>query len=426
MKSSNLFKLFFSITFGISLVFLFPACEEAKEEIEEESPADPISDQLKPDTFESNNVLEDAKTISLDENLDVCLHEVSDEDYYKFTTAHSSSTYDKIKISLTALSQDIMFRLEIYSTEGELLDNYTVDNPGQNLNYTISCPGGTYILRISGWHEVMHSDYGSCGEYSMVVTNLYLNDDYVPNNTRDSSAVIEINENISGVIVSRYENDWFLVQNDSSEKWESFTFKLTNVSDEMCPYIAVYDENKEKISSEYKESFGSSVTINLVSKSNKFFIHVCGWDEIMHSQNGTSGSYNLEVIDDNLNDSYEPDDSFETSRLIEEYTGSNIYGTILTYAANNNDGDYEYYKINIPANTKISWTIDPEASNTELHYTVYDSNKSYLGSTDGDDGQTLNSYIDNAGSVDTYCYIKLGAFVGDNGNYTISFTSSDL
>ena len=33
--------------------------------------------------------------------------------------------------------------------------------------------------------------------------------------------------------------------------------------------------------------------------------------------------------------------------------------------------------------------------------------------------------MNNKTGVNSYFYIKLGAYVGDNGNYTISFTETD-
>jgi hypothetical protein len=49
----------------------------------------------------------------------------------------------------------------------------------------------------------------------------------------------------------------------------------------------------------------------------------------------------------------------------------------------------------------------------------------YLGKADGPDGQTITGSMNNTSGSDSFFYIELGAFVGDNGHYTISFTETD-
>jgi hypothetical protein len=56
---------------------------------------------------------------------------------------------------------------------------------------------------------------------------------------------------------------------------------------------------------------------------------------------------------------------------------------------------------------------------------VYDAYKDYLGNEDGSDGQTINGSMNNTSGAESYFYIKLGGYVGDNGNYTISFTETN-
>jgi len=127
----------------------------------------------------------------------------------------------------------------------------------------------------------------------------------------------------------------------------------------------------------------------------------------------------------NVNDDYEPDNTFEEAREITSFPTGNLTGTVLTTAANDNGGDYEFFKVTLKGDKKVLWSVDPEASNTELHFNVYKADKTYLGKTDGADGETIGNSVNNVGSTDTHFYIKLGAFVGDNGDYTISFTETD-
>ena len=135
------------------------------------------------------------------------------------------------------------------------------------------------------------------------------------------------------------------------------------------------------------------------------------------------GSYTFTPVC-NGNDDNEPDDTFEDAREITSFP-TPVTGTILIDAANNNDGDYEFFKVTIYNGKKVEWEISPEASNTELHFNVYDTNKTLFGNVDGNKGQTVTGSMSNTSGSESYFYIKLGAFVGDNGNYTISFTETD-
>ncbi len=128
----------------------------------------------------------------------------------------------------------------------------------------------------------------------------------------------------------------------------------------------------------------------------------------------------------NVNDDYEPDNTFEEAREITSFP-IELTGKVLTNAASPDytNGDYEFFKVTLKGDKKVLWSVDPEASNTELHFNVYNSIESYEGQVDGDDGRTITGSMNNLGSTDTHFYIKLGAFVGDNGDYTISFTETD-
>jgi len=150
-----------------------------------------------------------------------------------------------------------------------------------------------------------------------------------------------------------------------------------------------------------------------------------GWDGIAYDHS-SSGSYTLTPVV-NGNDDNEPDDTFEQAREITSIpsSGLTLTGTILATAANNNDGDYEFFKVSLANNKKVLWSVTPKASNTELHFRVYDANKEYLGKADGSDGQTITGSMNNTSGSDSFFYIELGAFVGDNGHYTISFTETD-
>jgi len=168
---------------------------------------------------------------------------------------------------------------------------------------------------------------------------------------------------------------------------------------------------------------GADLSYTFVSKEDVFYLQVLGWDGYVNDHH-SSGSYTLTPVN-NGNDDNEPDDTFEDAREIASYPVVGMKGTILTDAVGDNGGDFEFFKVSIANNKNVSWSVTPEASNTRLHFDVYEPNREHKGSANGPGGQTITGSMNNKTGADSYFYIKLGAYVGNNGNYTISFTETD-
>lgn len=383
---------------------------------------------LQADSYETNDTWQEAGSISLDSEISANIHEAEDVDFYRFTTAHPANTYDKIRIALSAGDADLLLHLELYDTLGQKRTGTTAETPGQNLTYTLACPGGTYILRVSGWNKIMNRDNGSFGAYSATVTNLDVNDSLAPNHSREEAAEVAFGTDYQGVLVSKYEDDWFHVANPDSGTWEQYTVSLTDVSAELARNIAVYNDDGDEIHHNDGAALvvgkGTPLTYTFISKDPGTYVWVYGWDNIMHSPHGSSGSYTFRIDDNDANDDNEPDDTFADARVIDQVPATPLSGTILTDAANDNGGDFEFFKVSLPDGKKALWEVDPAASDTELHFKVYNAEQSYLGNEDGSDGETISGSMNNNSGSDTFFFISLGAFVGDNGDYTITFTQT--
>jgi len=384
---------------------------------------------LQADAFETNDTWQEAAVLSLDTEVSATIHENADVDFYEITTAHSSDTYDKVDFVLEAGSADLLFHFEVYSTSGEQLRTATANTPGQNFTYTLSCPGGTYLFRVSGWDSIMNWDNGSHGSYTARISNLDANDPYAPNHTMATAEPINFGTAYDGVLVSIYEEDWYQATNADSDRWDIFEMQITNVSDDLAAGYYIYDDAGGEIYvddsalSGYTE--GENQFYSFASKSPSFSVGIVGWNNVMHGPHGSSGSYTLTFVDQNANDSFEPDDTIGEAQEVTSYPAP-LSGTVVFDAANDNGGDYEWFKVDIADGTRIDWEADPTAANTELHFNVYDSNQAYLGQQDGGDGETITGWMSNDTGTASHFYIELGAFVGDNGDYTMTFTESAL
>jgi len=426
-KSNSLKKInkFIGLTIVVLMVSLiFVSCDILLSETDDDDNGNGDSAPTA-DEFEPNDERAEAVAIDLDKKYNARISEKTDDDWFKITPAHGSDTYDKVQISVTDVSTDLFIHIELRGADGGILDSHGTDTGGQDLTYTFATPGADYYVRFSGWNS-WQSDHSSSGDYSFTVSNLDANDEYAPNHTFETAEEsLEYGTSYDGVIVSKYEDDYYKFTNPTSAVWNSYTFTLTDVSDDLYGKFNRYGADESELGSKGADTAGADLTYNFISNENEFYIRVSGWNS-WQSDHSSSGSYTLTPVS-NGNDDNEPDDTFEEAREITSFPASDPTGTVLTDAANNNNGDYEFFKVTLKGDKKVLWSVDPAASNTELHFRCYDSDETFIDGTlaDGGDGETINGFINNLDSTDTFFYIKLGAYVGDNGDYTISFTETD-
>jgi len=376
------------------------------------------------DEFEPNDERAEAVAIDLDKKYNARISEKTDDDWFKITPAHGSDTYDKVQISVTDVSTDLFIHIELRGADGGILDSHGTDTGGQDLTYTFATPGADYYVRFSGWNS-WQSDHSSSGDYSFTVSNLDANDEYAPNHTFETAEEsLEYGTSYDGVIVSKYEDDYYKFTNPTSAVWNSYTFTLTDVSDDLYGKFNRYGADESELGSKGADTAGADLTYNFISNENEFYIRVSGWNS-WQSDHSSSGSYTLTPVS-NGNDDNEPDDTFEEAREITSFPAENLTGTVLTTAANDG-GDYEFFKVDLAAGKKITIEVDPEASDMEVHFNVYDESKNKKHTEDGDDGETIGYIPFNDGSTNTYFYVELGGFLGSsaNGDYSISLTEED-
>jgi hypothetical protein len=411
-KSKNQFSLL-AILF-LALSFIVVSCDDIEIIVDNDNIATA-------DKYEPNNKLTEAYAITLGTKYNAKISENTDDDWFKITPLHGSDTYDKVQISVSNVSADLIIRMELYNADGKSLAIHGTSTGGQTLTYTIATPGVEYYIRFSGWDGF--TDHKTTGSYSFTVSNLNANDEFAPNHTIETAKSLEFEKSYNGVLVSKYEDDYYKFTNPKPGTWNSYTFTLTNVSDDLIARMRLYGADKAVLHTTGAGAAGADLSYTFVSKEDVFYLQVLGWDGYVNDHH-SSGSYTLTPVN-NGNDDNEPDDTFEDAREIASYPVVGMKGTILTDAVGDNGGDFEFFKVSIANNKNVSWSVTPEASNTRLHFDVYEPNREHKGSANGPGGQTITGSMNNKTGADSYFYIKLGAYVGNNGNYTISFTETD-
>ena len=113
------------------------------------------------DTYESNNTLATAKTISVNTNITALINTSTDIDWFKFT---NTSTARNIRVTLTGLPAD--YDLGLYNSAGTLL--YSSANGGttsETVTYN-AAPVATYYIRVIGYNGA----FSTSGCYTLRAT----------------------------------------------------------------------------------------------------------------------------------------------------------------------------------------------------------------------------------------------------------------
>ncbi len=373
------------------------------------------------DAFAPNHTIETAKSLELGKSHNGVLVSIYEDDYYKFTNPKPGQ-WITFNIKLTNASEELKAKFNIYRADKSLFYSVGATTAGGDLSYTFVSTQDEFYLQVLGWNGL--TDHRTSGSYTLTVSAVDANDEFAPNHTIETAKSLEFGKSYKGVLVSQYEDDYYKFTNPKPGTWNSYTINLTNISEYLQVKIYLYRADKSLLYSVGATTAGGDLSYTFVSKQDEFYLQVLGWNGL--TDHRTSGSYTLTPIV-NGNDDYEPDDTFEQARVITSIpsSGLTLTGKILSNAANDNGGDYEFFKVMLNNGKKILWSIKPEAANTELHFHVYDPNKKYLGIVDGSKGQTIKGSMYNTSGVDLFFYIKLGGYIGDNGDYTISFTETN-
>ncbi len=397
LTKNNFKKMRAFVPLFLSLVMVFTACKKDDN--------DPLGTNS--DAYENNNTRNDATVLTMGKQIDAYVDE-KDVDWFQFTPSNVDK-YDVTLIEATNPTEELRIALDIYDDQGNSLGGSSGDW-GANVTINFSNNGGTYYVKIT-------SLYGnSKGKYSLKISDTNSNDAYEPNETRASAYDLGTlpQTNINGNIVAPTEQDWYKFTTENSGIWDVVELKVDNSNSDFRVDLEIYDEQGNSLGGSSGD-WGSDVLVNLFTKGGIYYVKISSLYEQKTS------SYVLSIKNKNLNDSNESDDDFAHAQSIENFPSSK-QGVIVSSGTDNYD--YDFFKVKLPFGKKISWSIDPTADNTKLHFDVYDQNESSLGNQNGNEGQTISGNVNNTGSGDTYFYIKLGGFTGDNGNYSISFEES--
>ncbi|TVQ28348.1 MAG: hypothetical protein EA383_00760 [Spirochaetaceae bacterium] len=220
---------------------------------------------LEVDPYEPNDSIADAYPIELGESYTAYISE-NDADFFSFRPAHGADTYDEVEIRVTDTGSDLRIGLALYDPQGERFAARTVNTKGANLTYTLATPGlnpgENFYVRFSGtwgvggWEVDGYGDYHTQGPYTFRVRNLNANDEFAPNHTMGTAHPITVGQSYDGVIVSRYERDFFEFVAEST----SMSFDVIAGGD-LKVGVVVYNSGGSVIRSETVNTSGANLSV---------------------------------------------------------------------------------------------------------------------------------------------------------------------
>jgi len=343
---------------------------------------------------ESNNTLEDATKINLNEKIGgtIGVLTAGSPDLFKFDLPSPGV----IEICVTPESPGIALSGYLLDAELALLDNAQaikdsgVSEPGGTLTMKTVCEAGAYFFMLNVGGIMERVDIG----YALLVEQ-DKSDVYEFNNSFANSASIPIETIISAKIEGEGDKDYFKFTTSQPGVIEV----LINPPPNLLLKAYLYDSDQEQITYAVASEVGGMTVLKELIPAGEYYLKVYDDDRFGND------FYTFKIISDN-SDSYEMNNTFVQAREVPLNTG--------IVAKIKDEGDCDYYKFTTLSSGTVEITVDPSPSNIKMFADLYNSDSNRLVSksaietgaplfisVSADSGQYfLKLYSDNSSSSD--------------------------
>lgn len=247
-------------------------------------------------------------------------------------------------------------------------------------------------------------------------------DNLEPNNSRNEAFELTLGEQVDASI-AKGDHDWYSFSIETNGIIDKALIEIINLTEEMELTAVLYDSQGNQFGS-FTGNAGINMNISLSTRSSSYYI------EIYDKNSEQEGKYELTITLLQANDSNEPDDTFEDAHIVDSYPSGVITGTILVNASDDNQyGDFEFFVLSVDVDKKVDFTLTPDADDIKMNYKIFKEDRSVVvEETEGTAGQILQASVGSGSGGSMTRYLRVGATLGDtgNGNYTISFTQTDV
>ena len=243
-----------------------------------------------------------------------------------------------------------------------------------------------------------------------------------PNNSRNEAFELTLGEQIDASI-AKGDHDWYSFSIETNGIIDKALIEINNLTAEMELTAVLYDSQGNQFGS-FTGNAGINMNISLSTRTSSYYI------EIYDKNSEQEGKYELTITLLQANDSNEPDDTFEDARIVSSYPSGNMTGIVLVNASDDNQyGDFEFFVLLINTDKTVDFTLTPTADDIKMNYKIFSEDRSIVvDETEGTPGQILQAPVGDGSGGSMSRYLRVGATLGDtgNGNYTISFTETDI
>ena len=361
---------------------------------------------------DNNDSFATADLINFGQTVSGAIDPEGDIDYYEVNV----TTPGVIEAELSSIPNGFTYRVtifdslpdEISSAEGSATEAAVADQ--------LVCETGTYYVRVneSGGFD---NDQASPVPYELTVT-FDDSDEQECNNSFSTASLISFGETQVASIYDEGDFDYYEVNVTTPGVIEA---ELSSIPNGFTYRVTIFDSLPDEISSAEGSATEAAVADQLVCETGTYYVRVNesgGFD----NDQASPVPYELTVTFDD-SDEQECNNEFSDASTIEfgETQIASIY----------DDGDFDYYKVNVPTSGVIKAELTNIPSNLTYRVTIFDSLPEEIGSDQGDASEPaiLNQKICEPGTH----YIRInesGGFDNDQAspepyNLTVTFNNDD-
>jgi hypothetical protein len=228
---------------------------------------------------EPNNDIFHANILPLSTTVVAEISSTSDTDFFRFTAGHLPRDY--YRISLKNLSTTLSPEITVYDQQKNQMFYDYRDTVGAEFDHDfVPVPDSVYYVQVAGRGNTV-------GPYSLTITPLHKYDRFEPNDDIASAKSIPLGKSVEASIMDPLDSDFFQVKSGSAAG--NLTVSVKNLSTTLAPGITVYDQQKNQIFYDYRDTAGADFDRAFpVQPNTAYFVQIAG-------RGNTAGAYSLTV-----------------------------------------------------------------------------------------------------------------------------------
>ena len=287
---------------------------------------------------------------SLSATIEGSIGQNGDNDYYMVTIPRAG-VFD---YGVTNVPSNVEMRVLIYNANQFVIRDEYSGSGAPHFRRKLVCDPGTYYFRLMD-----RQDNSSSTQLYSFVLHLDTSDVYECNNSFAEASPVQVGDTVHGAINDNGDNDYYMV---NIPRAGVFDYAVSNVPSNVEMRVIIYNANQFAIRDEYSGSGAPHFRRKLVCDPGTYYFR------LMDRQDNSSSTqlYSF-VVNFDTTDAYECNNDFPDASPIQ--LGDSIWGAI------NDNGDNDFYEVNVPRPGVFDYGVTNVPSNVEMRVLIYDANQ---------------------------------------------------